>query len=326
MAHLGFRWFSWSVIAGVVFVSGCAAGGGFQQPALPQSRSAQPQLIAAQPGNSSAATTHFLYVASKDLLEIYALPLNAASKPVHTISGFRFAVGVAVGTANINVIDQRNAGEGLDVYYASGANALKKRCAVKATAPEGIAYRSDALYLTSNSLGNVARFADTESSSAKPQPCTGEAPVSDSNGLFNPLSVSANGQFVYVGDAGSGTLDAYPIPLTSGEAPKFTVDLGFAPSGLVASNTDVYVAGSNAVDDFKLPLSGAAPLKLSKAPLREPFGLALYPRPSVSPPIELIVSDVGATALFVYKLPLTANETPSVTLTTGRLLLGLDAK
>ena len=326
-----FRSVSTSVIAGVIFVSGCSAGGGLQQPALPQSRAVQPIQIASQPDNPSFATaTHFLYVASQTAVDIYALPLTAASKPVHTISGFSDASGVAVGTADINVVDLENQSNGINIYYASGTNALKKRCSIAYVAAYAISYNSNALYVVSPSLDSVARFADLESLSTKPQPCNGEKPVTDSNGLSTPISVGSDGKFVFVGDNSLETLDVYPIPLISGEAPEFRLHVGNTTSSIVASNTDVYVSSNLGVfiDDFKLPLKNTSvPVKLSKAPLEEPYGMALFPRPTTTTiPTEMIVSDEASGDLFVYKLPITAGETPTVTVKTGHTVLGLDAK
>lgn len=327
-----FRSFSSSVIASVVFISGCSAGGGLPQSALPQSRAvAQPMQIASQSDDPSfAGTTHFLYAASQVALDIYKLPLTAASKPVHTISGFSDASGVAVGSADINVVDLENPTNAINIYYASGTNALKKRCSVAYTAAYAISYNSSALYVVSPTLMSVARFADVESLSTGPQPCTGETPVSDSNGLTAPISVASNGKFVFVGDNSQEKLDVYPIPLTSGEAPEFSVPIGNTTSSIVASNTDVYVSSNLGVfiDDFKLPLKNTSvPVKLSKAPLEEPYGLALFPRPTKTiTPTEMIVSDEASGDLLVYKLPITASETPTVTVSSGHIVLGLDAK
>ena len=325
---MSFRLFSFSVIAGVGFLSGCSSGGGLQQSALPQSRAVQPMQIASQPDISPVTATHFLYVTSGSALEIYALPLTAASKPVHTITGLTNATGVAVGTADINVIDGGT--DLIDVYYASAAKAFKLRCTVGYTGPLAIAYHSDALYVVSASLDSVARFADLENLSTKPQPCNGEAPVSDSNGLSTPNSAAADGRFVFAGDLTFETLEVYPIPLTSGEAPEFSLKIGNEPTGAVASSTDAYVSSANGafIDDFKFPLKNTSvPVKLSKAPLEQPFGLALFPRPTTTTsPTELIVSDESSGNLFVYKLPITASETPTVTLKTGHFVFGIDAK
>lgn len=327
---MSFRSFSSSVIAGVVFVSGCSAGGGLQQSTLPQSRAVQALPITAQ-NDSASASTHFLYVAGFNILNVYALPLTAASKPAHTISGFTDAAAVTVGTTNINVLDVQNPAAGLDVFFASGPNKFKKRCSIPypSSGASSIVYHSDALYLVTETPGEVSRFADTESSTGTPQPCNGEKPVNDTNALASPAGVGANGKFVYVADETKKTLGAYPVPLTAGEPAKFSVKLSAIPSGVVASDTDVYVsfAGSGFIEDFKLPLRDTSvPIKLQYHVFEQPAGLALFPRPTVSPPTELFVSDEASGAIYTFKLPITSSSVPLVTTLTSSNTFGMDAK
>ena len=314
------------VTIGVLVLSACSAGGA-PQSVLPQNRTIESAPIMLQT-DALPASTHFLYAAALNVVNIYALPLTASSKPVHTIAGFTGAGGVKVGTTNINVIDNQNNVDALNIYFASGVNALKKRCSVAYTSPFGIAIQSDSLYLVSTALREVSQFADTESTTGTPQPCSGEMPVNDKNGLANPQGVAADGKFVYIADFNHHTLAVYPQPLKSAEPAKFTLGLGAAPGSLALSNTDIYVAFTNGgfVDDFKLPLSSlSVPTKLKRAPLVHPFGLALFPRPSVSAPTELFVSDEGTGDIYTYRLPLKSTSVPSVT-TTLTNAFGMDAK
>ena len=315
------------VTFGVLVLSACSAGGGARQSVLPQNRAIESAPIMAQT-DALPASTHFLYAASLNVVNIYALPLTASSKPVHTIAGFAGAAGVKVGTTNINVIDTQNNVAGLNIYFASGVNALKKRCSVAYTSPFGIAIHSDNLYLISPALREVSEFADTESTIGTPQPCSGETPVNDKNGLANPQGVAADGKFVYIADFNHHTLVVFPQPLKAAEPAKFTLALGAAPGSLALSNTDLYVTFTNGgfIEDFKLPLSSlSVPTKLKRAPLVHPVGLALFPQPSVSAPTELFVSDEGTGDIYTYRLPLKSTSVPSVT-TTLTNAFGLDAK
>ena len=321
------RMLSCFAIIGAVVLGACSAGG-HSQTLLPQNRAIQPAPITPQSERPPATTTHFLYATAINVVNIYALPLKATSKPLHTITGFMGAVGVKVGTTNINVIDNQKNADSLDIYFASGANALKKRCGAAYASPFGIALHSADLYLVSSGLGELSQFSDSESAVGTPQPCSGETPVNDTNGLSVPQGVAADSKFVYVADFNKGALVAYPQPLKTDEAAQLTLDLGASPTSLALSNTDIYVTFTNDgfIDDFKLPLSSlSVPTKLKRAPLVSPFGLALFPRPSVSPPTELFVSDEGTGDIYTYTLPLKSTSSPTVT-TTRADAFGLDAK
>jgi hypothetical protein len=199
------RLLSWLILVSLTF-SGCSSGGGAQQTVLPQSHEIQGAPITQQTetlvsANAvlPSATTHFLYAAAFDRVNIYTLPLTSTSTPLHHITGFVDAAGVQVGSNNINVIDVQSSANGLVIFFASGANALMKRCSVSFNAaPFAIDVHDRELYLAFNTLGFVSQFANLPTGGT-PGPCTGEKPVNDGNGLTNPQAVAADNHFVYVG-------------------------------------------------------------------------------------------------------------------------------
>lgn len=128
----------------------------------------------------------------------------------------------------------------------------------------------------------------------------------------NTGALAAGTGFVYAGTQGSpGTVVAYATPLKQGEPEAATLTSGvYLPAVLAADTTHLYVDNQNdTITSYPLPLHDGETPDGTLKNVTEAGGIAVYGS-------KLFVSRYDTAQVFVYRLPFTRGERPSVTLNT----------
>jgi hypothetical protein len=305
------------ILSTLVAIGAVACSSGGSQQSLPQQQSS----MAVPMARRSSPDTHYLYAADSGAVNLYALPLTDASKPVESITGFRLADSVAVSGSNIIVADEISAS--IDIFDRSERSGHRLRCSFSVAGPIAVALHSTSLYVAGNRNtppGFISKYADGSAEGGVQCPQTVPSPpppVTDSNGLTTVEGVAADDNYVYVASETSPntglSLLAYPQPLTANEAPSVTINTSARNIAIAVSDTDLYVTQDaanghpSALADYSLPLSStSAATTITLA--CSPDGVAVYPE---AKPTDLFLSCNHN--IYTYKLPLSSSSTPSVT-------------